>query len=288
MNPNKLNKLAGGNTKTPASSKRYCFTYNNWDPIGRDKLISEFEVYDGMYIMGEEIAPGTGTPHLQGYVEFERAVCFATIKDWNVKIHWQSCNKKGTREKNVAYCSKEGTNILSTFPLPLKVRLLAVYDDVKWKRWQQSAIDIVESPRETRKLHWYWEDIGNVGKSFLVKYLYLKYDAIICEGKKGDVLQQLRLWMEEHPEESPKCVVCDIPRTSLDYVSYQVLETLKNGLAYSGKYEGGVCAIEPPHIVCFANEAPKMEKVSSDRWEITQIGRIKRKRAILKVEENSE
>ena len=54
-------------------------------------------------------------------------------------------------------------------------------------------------------------------------------------------------------------------------MNYGVLEKLKDGLLYSGKYEGGVCVLDNLHVICFANEAPLAGVVSSDRWDIKRL-----------------
>ena len=66
-------------------------------------------------------------------------------------------------------------------------------------------------------------------------------------------------------------VVCDIPRHSLEYVNYATLESLVNGMVVSGKYEGGKAFFDSPVVVVFANEPPKKEKMSADRWDIIQL-----------------
>ena len=66
----------------------------------------------------------------------------------------------------------------------------------------------------------------------------------------------------------------DIPRHQLDYVGYGALEQLKNGMIYSGKYEGGTCLFDNPHVIVFANEPPKIEKMSLDRWKIIDLNEL--------------
>lgn len=69
----------------------------------------------------------------------------------------------------------------------------------------------------------------------------------------------------------PSIIIYDIPRTQLDYVNYDALEKLKNGMAMSGKYEGGIILMPNPHVVVFANRPPDESKLSSDRWVIHEI-----------------
>ena len=69
----------------------------------------------------------------------------------------------------------------------------------------------------------------------------------------------------------PEVVLCDIPRTALGYINYGAIEQLKNGILYSGKYEGGVCIFPPPLVICVANEKPDLTALSVDRWNVVEI-----------------
>lgn len=246
--------------------RKVCFTLNNYSEEEFTQILRSFVDYK--YVIGKEVGEG-GTPHLQGYVEFGRQLSLKQLKEINNRMHIEKT--RGTRAQNLKYCRKEG-DFISTFPVPLKERLLNEYKDVKWNNWQKSIINMIECDvPDNRSINWFYEETGNVGKSFLCKYLYLKYDAVICSGKKDDVFNQVKNWMDCHDEESPKVIICDIPRCAYDYVNYGVLEKLKDGLIYSGKYEGGVCALENLFVFCFANEAPLSDTMSKDRWKIVKI-----------------
>lgn len=250
-------------------NKRYrkiVFTLNNYSEDEVTQITQEFTKL-GMYIMGKEVAPKTGTPHIQGYVEFKKQVYFTTLKKIMPRANIQQAN--GTRAQNIKYCSKEG-DFVSTFPPTLKEKLLKKYEDVKWHDWQQQVIDLNEQEPNDRTVNWFWEGKGGVGKSFLCKYLTLKCDAVIAEGKKADVFNQIKSWME-FKEEGPRTVILDIPRHARDYINYGCIEQVKNGLIYSGKYEGGICCFENPHVFIFANSPPDYDKFSEDRWNVIEI-----------------
>lgn len=92
---------------------------------------------------------------------------------------------------------------------------------------------------------------------------------ILCDGKKNDIFNQVNMLIQA--EKIPDIIICDIPRTSLGFVNYGVLEKLKDGMLYSGKYEGGLCIFPPPLIICFANELPEIGSLSVDRWNVIEI-----------------
>lgn len=262
------NATRAGNTKTARKQgRRYCFTLNNWSDEDYATIIQDMSRKNWKYIIGKEIGENK-TPHLQGYFESKSPVRFGTLKKLNPKIHWEKA--RGKRQDNIDYCSKDG-DFLSTFPLSLKMRLLKKYKNIIWKDWQQEILDLVEKDSDERSILWVCDREGKKGKSFLVKYIDLKYDVISADGKKDNVFNQIRTWMENNPEESPKVVILDIPRSGIGYVNYGVLEQIKNGRIYSGKYEGGKCLFEIPHIVVMANDMPEMDAWSKDRYDIRVI-----------------
>lgn len=262
----------GGNTISPSSSmRRVVFTLNNYLQEEMDTLIQKLRTQNHDFIVGREIG-ASGTPHLQGYIEFKNPKQFSTVKKMLPRAHLEKA--KGNRNQNIEYCSKEGDFVSSFPPPPLsrKERILnKEYKDIEWRHWQQTIINLVESEPDSRSIHWFYEPTGNVGKSFLCKYLCLKYDCILADGKKDNVLNQVKTFMDENPEKDPRVILLDVPRVSQDYINYGVIEQLKNGCVYSGKYEGGQLLFEYPHVIVFANEPPETIKMSRDRWKITRI-----------------
>lgn len=84
--------------------KRWRFTLNNWNQ--EEKISIENWKYVKHITIGEEIAPTTGTPHLQGYVEWTSDRTFNTIKKLNPRISWRPAD--ASAEANIKYCSKDG------------------------------------------------------------------------------------------------------------------------------------------------------------------------------------
>lgn len=264
-----MTQLTQANTPCRNTKNRaWCFTWNNYT-LENIKYLCDW-LKNEQYLFGEEKAGTTGTPHLQGVIRFKNARSFEAIKKKLDKCHIEPCKNW---EASLNYCSKDGktfTNIAKK--QSRKDRLLSKYDNIIWKDWQLKVIDIVNGERNDRTINWFWEENGNTGKSFLSKYLVLKYDAIISDGKKDNVFNQVKIWLDNHNElEDPKIIILDCPRYNKEYINYGMIEQLKNGLIYSGKYEGGICAFEPPHVIIFANQEPDEESLSKDRWNIIEI-----------------
>lgn len=81
----------------------WVFVWNNYTEANWEML----KLWDCRYlIMGKEIAPTTGTPHIQGYVYFDNA---RTKGSMNKKLNknWNE-GAKGTAWQNHAYSTKDG------------------------------------------------------------------------------------------------------------------------------------------------------------------------------------
>jgi hypothetical protein len=146
----------------------------------------------------------------------------------------------------------------------------ARYVGVVWRAWQQEVLDLVGTEPGWRTIHWYWEPLGCVGKSFVTGYLFITRRTLIVAGKATDVLQSLKNYIEEK-KDNPEIIIYDIPRHNKDYINYGLLEQLKNGVIFSGKYESCQFLIPPTHIICFANFEPDYDKLSEDRWNTVLI-----------------
>jgi len=150
--------------------------------------------------------------------------------------------------------------------------LLSEYEGVCWKPWQQAVLDVIAETPNRRKIHWIWEPTGNVGKSWLAKYILLTGDALLMEsGKKVDMAYIFA-------QKPTKTVMIDLSRTSApvdgkDYLGgmYSLCENLKNGTVMSTKYESVSVQFEVPHVIVFANWEPDYTKWSEDRYLVTRI-----------------
>ncbi|QMW68884.1 replication-associated protein [Crucivirus-411] len=89
--------------KKDIEARRWCFTWNNYPYDWQDYIAKMNATY---WICGKEIAPTTGTPHLQGYAEFKGSKRFSTLQKIHKSIQLIKCN--GNSDQNYAYCSKDG------------------------------------------------------------------------------------------------------------------------------------------------------------------------------------
>lgn len=247
-----------GNTKQASPALKWCFTLNNYTEIEYKEMLDQFSSNSSKfsYIIGKEVG-ASGTPHLQGYVKFDKKQRPSALK-LSKRIHWESC--KGSEEDNIKYCSKDGNYVTN-----MKVkRPLKILDKCKLYDWQKDIISIVEKEPDDRVIHWYWEDKGNVGKTTFAKYLSHHYGAIPVEGKKNDILYCCA-------EFESDIYIFDFERSMEEYISYGAIEKIKNGYFMCAKYESKPIIRNPPHVIIFANFEPDKLELSLDRWHIVKI-----------------
>jgi len=72
-------------------------------------------------------------------------------------------------------------------------------------------------------------------------------------------------------KKDPKIILFNLSRSAEGAFSYASIESIKDGLVFSGKYEGGTRLFPRPHIVIFANWLPDFAKLSLDRWDIRHL-----------------
>ena len=251
------------------SGKHWCFTYNNY-PEDWESIMAPWLRENTSFIVGIEVAPTTGTPHLQGYVEFrvktrpkeKFAGLFPNLAGVN-SIHWASA--RGNRAQNITYCSKS-QHFLTNMTVERELWIAEMFG------WQAEVINLLKPIPDARTIFWFWEPLGNYGKTALVRYLVHKFSAVLCGGKAADAKFLIVKHRERHGV-WPELVIFNLPRTMEKFVSYQAIEEIKDGCFASTKYECEVVLMNHPHVVVFANFGPDLENpmLSLDRFYIRNI-----------------
>jgi len=256
-----VNTSEVGNTSSTSRAKirsrHWCFTIHNdfdtfekWVDTNGTRFMYQYEI-------GEE----TKKEHIQAYVYFKNARTFRSLKkDLPKGAHIEKCNNV---EASIIYCQKEETRKGGTSPY---------YRGLKWERpirdiikekgafeWQQKVLDIIKGTPDDRKIYWVFDKDGNKGKTSLIKHICLNYNAIMVSGKANDIKCAIAS-MENHPD----IVLYNITRTQENYISYESLESVKDGIFFNGKYESGMVIMNSPHMVVMANCEPDYEKLTED------------------------
>lgn len=178
--------------------RHFCFTYNNfnknekWREEIEESLV---ELGANYYIWGEEIAPTTGTPHLQGYVQLVKRKAFNVVTKMLPKCHITPC--LGGSQDNVNYCNKACTNVVEfgilrtiararakqatdwqiLIDLAHKGELDRIRNDhpreyaIYYKTFKQMALDGLQARQRVRQCLWIYGAPGT-GKSRAVADLF--------------------------------------------------------------------------------------------------------------------
>jgi len=253
-----------GNSDTFSLSGNPCKVYdgviNNYTAFEYEQVCQVLGIKAVKYIVAKEIGT-SGTPHLQIYMNLKKKERITAIHKW-LGFQRISMRKCRNEEALIEYCKKDGDFVSGGFPKPIRI----IHE---LRDWQQKIVDLCLTKPDDRKVYWFWEDKGNIGKSAFTKYMVVKYNALFCDGgKKADLINLVF----NNDMDKTNVVIFDIPRPSKGHVSYSTLEAIKNGLVCNTKYETGVKAFNPPHIICFANFPPEEpEQLSADRWVVEEL-----------------
>lgn len=212
---------------------------------------------------------------MQGYIEGTKA---KNVKKLFPGYSIISSNKTFKKEL------KRAKFVVSNIPGVKNVDI-GEYAEVSWKSWQKKIINIIENKEPNkRSVYWIYDDVGNVGKTFLYNYIKASYPlTIILEGDEKAILHQIKKTVDNlrkrHKKETvthkelgfPKVAMIDSGRSRGNDINYSIIEKIKDGSFYSPKYGGGFCKIPPIHVIIFANVLPQIKKLSLDRWKIYEI-----------------
>lgn len=299
-------------------SRGWCFTLNNYTDQEVLTLQDVRLVEVGMKYLcfGREVAPSTGTPHLQGYVYFTNAVRFTTVKSFLVRAKW--IKAKGSPEQNKAYCSKDGNFVergecpragkrkdLEEFVeavdqgLPKRqlmrehpgvfarhnsyanqlvdqaacdrsvVRARDSFPSYPLRPWQGRIWEMLQETPDRSTIVWVYDSHGQSGKTWFAHYLFFHMTRvqIFNGGKYSDIANMVDV--------ETRVFVFDVPRSVGDFLSYGVIECIKNGHVTSGKYQGMNKWFPPPHVLVFSNKMPPQTTddsgFSSDRLHLIAL-----------------
>lgn len=242
-------------------TRKWSFTLNNYT----EEEMTQMTHFSGKLVFSKETGE-SGTPHLQGYIELKNARTLSGLKkELKInRIHLEPSYKN--RQANVLYCVKEGNVIRNDFGKIYTGADLPKRDQLY--EWQLNLLDIIENKRDDRTIYWFWEDIGNAGKSRFGKYLCFHYKNIclLTATKSADILTAV--------DEKYDTYILDFPRTlGPDFCPFTAIEQVKNGFITDSKLkkEARILMFDPPTVIIFSNYPPERKKLSQDRWQIYNI-----------------
>lgn len=132
------------------------------------------------------------------------------------------------------------------------------------RQWQRDVGDILDGQPDDRRVLFVVDEEGNSGKSWMKRWYWAKNQQkvqLLSIGKRDDIAHAL--------DERKSIFIFDVPRGSMEYLQYSVLEMIKDGIVFSPKYESGTKMLTGnSHVVVLCNEEPDMNKLTRDRYWI--------------------
>lgn len=134
------------------------------------------------------------------------------------------------------------------------------------RNWQSELDGIINGEPDDRQIVFVFDEEGNKGKSWLIRYWVSKRDDVqrLSVGKRDDLAYAIDC--------SKRIFVFDIPRGNMEYLQYGILEQLKDRMVFSPKYDSREKILQhPSHVIVFCNEEPDRTKMTGDRYRVFKL-----------------
>lgn len=254
----------GNTSSTPVSKgKVWCFTVNN--PPGT--FDTDFKDKEGEWIYQWEEGENK-TIHIQGFIRFKNARHFNAVKTLiGHNAHIEKCRHV---QASIEYCQKQDTRIKGPFSKGIAIirPLRSPLENKELRPFQRVICNMIDQEPDDRSIVWICDPEGKGGKTTLAKHLCINHphETLFVQGKTNDIKHAMVDFIKKHG--SVKTCIFGFPRTYEEFVSYDAIESIKDGIFFSGKYESSMVMYNPPHVFIFANFLPDTTKLSQDRWVI--------------------
>lgn len=264
----KQNGTLGTPTDQDRNSKQrsWSITWNN----PPDDWSTTFEKMEHLfkYIAQEETGEKNGTKHIQAGIRSNNPRSFKSITKLFPGCHIEPCHNWPAL---LNYCRKGKTRTgkqISNMEKPNNIK--DPLNELELYYYQKDILEIIKEEPDDRTIHWYYEEDGKTGKTSLCKHICINNpDAVFLSGKSSDMKYIIAMRAENKLK--TRIVLFNITRTQEQFISYEGIESIKDGIFCSTKYEGKMIIMDSPHIFIFANFKPNLATLSNDRWHIVKI-----------------
>lgn len=267
-------------------SRNWCFTLNNYtaEEVEACRKAGEEAKY---LVFGYEVGE-SGTPHLQGYIQYKNERSLKQVKMLLDRAHWEAA--RGDAGQNKAYTTKDGNfeefgELPKTNKEKAKARWKRVIEkakegDTKWLEeeephlWIQTSKKLKamkEFPTETLTYndwdtpHEWWVGPTGTGKS---RTFWERYP----DGYPKDTNK----WWDDYKGET--VLIEEVDAETMKYLASKMKKWVDR-YPFLGETKGGSIKIRPPRIIitsnytideCFPNEADR--KAMKRRVKVVQFG----------------
>lgn len=297
------------NQDSNSQRRSWCFTMNNYTDEDVTRLEGLHGTNDVVFIVFGKETGDNGTPHLQGFIQFEGRKRFGQVKT----ILGSNPHLEGSRNvaASITYCKKDGVffergecrvkaggkrDEMEAFKDEVKsgvfdLKVLRENHSTVMARYGLWASKYIQDKRPPVQLESYplrrWQAKLNAELNlrpdarkifFLVdrvgntgKTWFAHYYCSLHQGCQV-LLPGRKTDMAHALEEGIRVLFMDAPRSKQgEYLQYDFLEDVKNGYVFATKYESRVKRLPRVHVVVNMNEMPDMTKLSADRYAIVEL-----------------
>ena len=282
------------NTTSSLRQRCFSFTWNNpgeeassyLKNLGKSRGVSQL-------IYQLETGEKRHTPHLQGFLYFKNPRFLSAVikllkgahveKAKNIFALKQYCKKVKSRLQPYVHFLN-GKNVKNITEIISLQEGKYILNKENLYPWQSQVLEIFLSEPDNRSVYYFFEEVGNTGKSSFISYLYHHYEDYVfsTSGRPEDVKFGFSKKIQKVGRYSIRAVIWDIPRLLKSKENNQVkdsvfltAEQFKNGHFFTTKYESEQVLFGVPHVFIFSNIIPSKSTISSalsrDRWKIFQI-----------------
>lgn len=202
-----------------------------------------------------------GNPPIQG-----KRSDLESVFDWADEFQQENKRPPNARELAVAFpvAFTKFPRVMDTIALrspPIVLEEDALND------WQAVLNQSLSAAPDDRKIVFVVDPVGGKGKSYFQRYMFSHFSdkvQLLGVGRRDDVAHTIDV--------TKSIFFFNVPRESMQYLQYPILEQLKDRCVFSPKYQSVMKIIcNKCHVVVFSNEEPDMNKMSRDRYEIINI-----------------
>ena len=132
--------------------------------------------------------------------------------------------------------------------------------------WQRDLVDRLANPADDRSIDFVVDAEGGKGKTWLCRYMMTMNQKvqILGVGRKNDLAYLIST--------DKTIFLFNVARGQMEFLSYSLLEALKDRMVISTKYQGEMKTwTDNVHVVVLGNEEPDYEKLTADRYNVITI-----------------
>lgn len=134
------------------------------------------------------------------------------------------------------------------------------------REWQRNLADDLMNDADDRSIRFVIDPTGGKGKTWFCRWMLTNNAAVqvLGVGKKDDIAHML--------DTTKTIFLFNVARGQMEYLSYPLLESLKDRMVMSPKYNSMMKTWDGTvHVVVLGNEMPDESKLTADRYTYVDI-----------------